>query len=73
MKPSRARQALDPDAARLPLAGGLLLFVPIALLGNAIGSTLQYPEGGASMHCLLAVTTPGGAAAVPQPLAIAGS
>lgn len=40
---------LGARAARLPLAVGLLLFVPIALAGNAIGSMLRYPDLGAAV------------------------
>ena len=36
-------------AAVLPLVGGLLLFAPIALAGNAIGSVLRYPDLGTAV------------------------
>jgi two-component system sensor kinase FixL len=45
----RARTAHDPGALGLPLAAGLLLFVPLALFGNEIGSVLQYPDVGAAV------------------------
>jgi two-component system sensor kinase FixL len=45
----RARTAHDPGALGLPLAAGLLLFVPLALFGNEIGSVLRYPDVGAAV------------------------
>jgi integral membrane sensor domain MASE1 len=39
----------DDRAGRIPLAIGLLLFVPMALLGNVIGSSLRYPDIGAAV------------------------
>ena len=37
------------DETVLPLAAGLLLFVPLALLGNALGPVLRYPDAGAAI------------------------
>ena len=36
-------------AAMLPPAAGLLIFAPIALIGNAIGSVLRYPDLGSAV------------------------
>jgi signal transduction histidine kinase len=40
---------LDGDAGSFPLAPGLLLFAPVALLGNEIGTVLRYPDIGSAV------------------------
>ncbi len=37
------------DTGSLPLALGLLLYAPVVLLGNALGTVLRYPETGAAV------------------------
>ena len=39
----------EADAGAFPLAPGLLLFVPVVLLGNVIGAGLRYPEIGSAV------------------------
>ncbi len=49
MTKKREQTPLGARAAMLPLGVGLLLFAPIALIGNAIGSVLRYPDLGAAV------------------------
>ena len=49
MTESLIRAAPESDPEVIPLGLGLLLFLPIALLGNEVGSLLQYPEIGAAL------------------------
>src|ERR1700757_3127853 len=47
-----APSALTRSAFRIaasPLVRGLLLFAPVALLGNALGTLLRYPQAGAAV------------------------
>jgi len=39
----------EADAGTFPLAPGLLLFVPVSLLGNLIGLVLRYPDIGSAV------------------------
>ena len=48
MNDPRAQPA-DDVLERLPLASGLLLFVPLALFGNEVGSLLRYPDIGSAV------------------------
>lgn len=43
----QAQPVRNPE--RMPLATGLLLFVPLALMGNEVGSLLRYPDIGAAV------------------------
>jgi signal transduction histidine kinase/integral membrane sensor domain MASE1 len=52
MNEPRTRTAPDVDGRHLPLAAGLLIFAPLCLLGNQIGSALRYPEIGAAVFFL---------------------
>ena len=46
---SRAAARTEDRRGRLPLAIGLLLFVPVALAGNEVGRLLRYPDIGAAI------------------------
>lgn len=48
MKDSRA-QSVDDSREQLHLVVGLLLFVPLALVGNEVGSLLRYPDIGSAV------------------------
>src|SRR5688572_21093653 len=39
----------ESDAGTFPLAPGLLLYVPVSLLGNLIGLVLRYPDIGSAV------------------------
>lgn len=49
MEKKREQTPLGARPATLPLAIGLLLFAPLALAGNAVGSVLRYPDLGAAV------------------------
>ena len=49
MSEERTSTAPDTDATGLPLAIGMLIYAPIALLGNEIGSLFRYPDIGAAV------------------------
>jgi len=49
MATEREQTPSGAHAVMPPLARGLLLFVPIALVGNQIGSVLRYPDIGAAV------------------------
>src|SRR5262245_55227432 len=41
--------APDSDARDFPLMLGMLIYLPVSLLGNEIGSLLRYPDVGAAV------------------------
>ena len=49
MSDQRTHAASDANARTFPLTTGLLLFVPIVLLGNGIGAFLRDPDVGAAV------------------------
>jgi signal transduction histidine kinase len=49
MSQERTSAILEADPPAFPLAQALLLFAPISLLCNAVGSLLQYPEIGSAV------------------------
>ncbi|HKW03178.1 MAG TPA: MASE1 domain-containing protein [Vicinamibacterales bacterium] len=46
---TQSREGLPDRYPTLPLAAGMLLFVPLAIVGNFVGLTLRYPELGAAV------------------------
>ena len=49
MSEARAQAQTTVDADLLPLATGMLFFVPIAFVGNELGVLLRYPQLGAAV------------------------
>ena len=46
---SQRRHGPEADAGAFPLAAGLLLYVPVSLLGNVVGLVLLYPDIGSAV------------------------
>jgi len=66
MSSQRLRAGSDAPTDRRPLVAGLSVFIPIAILGNALGPVLRYPDVGsailfvpyAALTAVLAVSRP---------------